>query len=519
MRYLGLDLSTQSVTALVIDSQTEELLVDKSVGFGSLASRYGVTDGVVKFGPGGKEVLSFPSMWAEALDRLFLELKEEIDISTIAAVSGSGQQHATVYLNSEADQVLASLDPGQSLELQILKALSRLSAPNWQDSSTTEQCRQIVEAVGEEEFFQIAGNVAFERFSGPQIRKIFLNEPDAYDKTAHVALASSFLASLLAGKVVPIEPGDGAGTHLMNIDTKQFDDRLLDATADGLKHKLLTIEPSTTIAGKIADYYVQRHGFSPDCDVVLGSGDNPCSLIGLGLVEPGHFALSLGTSDTLFACTETPTRSRGKGCVFCSPDGEHYMALLCRSNGSLARKSVCERYFGKEDWDAFARALAQSPPGNNGKMMLPFFEPEIVPKTAGAVVVRQGMDESDAEANIRAVVEAQAMSFAIHAEYMGPPSMLRVTGGASRNEEILRIHANVFDCPVASLATPNAAALGAALRAAYSHRRATEDEADWRQVVDPFTQLTGRIEPAPAAVAVYRDSIERYRSLEAEHTG
>jgi xylulokinase len=305
----------------------------------------------------------------------------------------------------------------------------------------------------------------------------------------------------------------------MNIDSKQFDDRLLDATAAGLKHKLLPIEPSTTIAGKIAGYYVQRHGFSPDCDVVLASGDNPCSLIGLGLVEPGHFALSLGTSDTLFACTETPTRSRGKGCVFCSPDGQHYMALLCRSNGSLARKSVCERYFGKEDWDAFGQALKDSPPGNEGKMMLPFFEAEIVPKTAGAVVVRQAMDESDPKANIRALVEAQAMSFKIHAEYMGPPSMLRVTGGASRNEEILRIHADVFNCPVARLATPNSAALGAALRAAYSHRSADRGGVGWREAVDPFTQLTGGIDPDPAAVAVYRDLLERYRAFEAEHTG
>ena len=40
---------------------------------------------------------------------------------------------------------------------------------------------------------------AFERFTGPQIRKFAREDPSAYARTERIHLVSSFLASLLAG--------------------------------------------------------------------------------------------------------------------------------------------------------------------------------------------------------------------------------------------------------------------------------------------------------------------------------
>jgi xylulokinase len=57
----------------------------------------------------------------------------------------------------------------------------------------------------------MTGSDAFERFTGPQIRKFYKQEPVAYAKTAHIALVSSYLASLIAGKIAPIDFGDGIG--------------------------------------------------------------------------------------------------------------------------------------------------------------------------------------------------------------------------------------------------------------------------------------------------------------------
>jgi xylulokinase len=243
-------------------------------------------------------------------------------------------------------------------------------------------------------------------------------------------------------------------------------------------------------------------------------------LIGLGLVTPGKVALSLGTSDTLFACMDKPRVSRtGEGCVFASPDETNYMALVCFLNGSLAREAVCKEY--DLDWDQFTRALKETQPGNNGALMLPYFDPEIVPKVPTPHVVRHQLDVNDAAANARAVIEAQALSSKIHARWMGIDiSSLYVTGGASANSDILRVYADVHNCPVHRFETTNSAALGAALRAAHAEQKRAGNEQSWKAVVEEFTQpVTGStIEPDERAVSIYEKSVEQYAKFEKEHT-
>jgi xylulokinase len=90
--------------------------------------------------------------------------------------------------------------------------------PIWMDSSTAGQCADITRAVGGPiALATLTGSRAFERFTGPQIRKFFERDPAGYRRTARIHLVSSFMASLLAGADAPIEPGDGAGMNLMDI--------------------------------------------------------------------------------------------------------------------------------------------------------------------------------------------------------------------------------------------------------------------------------------------------------------
>jgi xylulokinase len=266
---------------------------------------------------------------------------------------------------------------------------------------------------------------------------------------------------------------------------------------------------------------VQRYGFSANCAVLPFSGDNPSSLIGLGLVSPGKVALSLGTSDTLFACMDAAHVSRtGEGSVFASPDEEHYMALTCFLNGSLAREAVRDEY--GLDWDGFTKALKHTAPGNDGALMLPYFAPEIVPKVPAPKVIRHQLDASDAAANVRAAIEAQALSSKLHSRWMGVDiSSLYVTGGASANEQILRIYADVHNCLVHRFETANSAALGAALRAAHGKQNQRGDGPSWEEVVGPFAQPVAgsTIEPNAEAVAVYEKLVGKYEALEKEHIG
>jgi xylulokinase len=513
--FLGLDCSTQSLTAVLVELDERRVACELSIPFDSALSAYGTRNGVLREADPGV-VHAPPLMWAEALELAFGELaRRGAPLGAVLAIAGSGQQHGSVYLNERAGRVLEALDPSRLLAIQLAGIFSRETAPIWMDSSTSEECREIEAALGGRgATAEATGSAAFERFTGPQIRRFHKTDPQGYERTAHVALVSSFMASLLAGRLSPLDHGDGAGTNLMDIRGRRWHARALAATAPDLESRLPPLAAPWQVVGPVARYWVERHGVRRDALACVWSGDNPCSAVGLGLVAPGGVAISLGTSDTFFGTmAECRCDPAGEGHVFVAPTGD-YLSLICFKNGSLARERVRDRY--GLDWDGFSRAIAATPPGNEGRLMLPYFEPEIVPRVLEPGVRRFGLDERDAAANCRAVVEAQMLSMRLHSAWMRVrPERIRVTGGASRNAALLQVMADVQQCPVERLEVTNGAALGAALRAAHAWHAARGTPIGWKDVVagfcDPLagTEITPRRETAD----VYARLLERYAEL------
>jgi xylulokinase len=516
--YLGLDSSTQSLTAIAIevDGNHRRVIFEHAVGFDETFPQYQTKNGVL---PHDDPFVarSSPQMWAEALDVLLGKIAKEggIDLREIKAVSGSGQQHGSVYLDAGAESVLARLDPKKPLVGQIRDIFSRQNSPIWMDSSTAEQCRAITEAVGGEGVLALlTGSRAFERFTGPQIRRYHEQDPDGYEKTDKIHLVSSYMATLLAGKHAPIEPGDGAGMNLMDLAHKRWAAVALQATAPDLDRKLPELKDSWTIVGQLSPYWQKRHGYPP-AKVVAWTGDNPSTLIGVGLVNQGKIAISLGTSDTLFGFMQKPRIDpEGVGHVFGSPTGD-FMSLICFKNGSLARDRI--RVEHGLDWESFSQALRGTKPGNAGAIMLPWFEPEITPTVLAPGVRRYALDPRDGPANVRAVVEAQMMSMAIHSQWMGVDvDTIHATGGASKNREILRVMADVHDADVYQFEVGNSAGLGAALRAYHADEIAENRKITWEEVVRDFTEPVpaSRIQPVPERVALYAELKKVYVACE-----
>lgn len=465
---LGLDSSTQSLSALIIDPERGQIVAEESVNFGKDLPQFGMESGFLAGGAEG-EVHSNPQMWLDALDLVFQRLKDAgAPLDQIEAVSGSGQQHGSVYLKEGFGQALAELRPDASLADQLASIFSRSSSPIWMDTSTGQQCAEITQAAGgAEEVCRRSGSIAIERFTGPQIRKFSQIEPAAYEVTGVIHLVSSFLASVLAGKSVAIDTGDGAGMNLMNLATADWDEVLLGATAPDLKSKLPPVAPASTVAGTISAYFSEKFGLNSDCQVVLWSGDNPCSLVGMGASQPGKVVISLGTSDTLFAAMAEPlTDPRGYGHVFGNPLGGN-MSLICFRNGSLAREAVKDRF--ELSWADFdAEGLARTEPGNGQKVILPFVGDEITPRVSSQDFVPVGWTgEPTPDEWVRGVLEGQFLNMKRHSDWLGVETEeVLLTGGASENDGIAQIAADVFGKKVRRLSVAGSAALGAAMRAA-----------------------------------------------------
>jgi xylulokinase len=463
---------------------------------------------------------SSPLLWAAALDLLFAQMKKDkVALGKILAVSGCGQQHGSVYLNEKAAEVLAALDPKKSLVENLDGVFARKTSPVWMDSSTAKECAEIRKKLGGIKFTASrTGSDTFERFTGPQVRKFYKTEPQAYDKTVHIALVSSFMASLLAGKIAPIDFGDGAGMNLMDIRRKNWNHDALKATAPGLIGKLPPLAASGQVIGPVSAYFVNKYGLNPEALANVWTGDNPASVLGLGLIKPGQAAVSLGTSDTFFGTMQKcVTDEQGEGHVFGSPTGD-YMTLICFKNGSLAREKIRELY-GIKDWDAFGKLVAATPPGNNGAILLPWFEAEIVPRVNQPGVRRFDLDEKNVAANCRAVFEAQMLSMRLHSQWMQiAPEKIFATGGASSNKELLQVMADVMNCSVLRIEVTKSAALGAALQAAHGWLVADGKTVGWEKIVAGFTAPVpgSEIKPDKKAARIYDKLLEKFAACEGD---
>jgi xylulokinase len=230
--YIGFDSSTQSLTATVIETEDggwrleagrRRVVAEHVVVFDEALPEFRTSHGV-HAAPDGRTVTTPPVMWIAALDLLLGRLRDAgVDLAAVRAVSGSAQQHGSVYLKADAPGALARLDPGRPLADQLDGVFARRESPVWLDCSTTAECGELTEAIGgPQALAALTGSRAYERFTAAQIRRYAATQPDAYAATARIHLVSSFMASVLCGADAPIDPGDASGMNLMDLPRREW---------------------------------------------------------------------------------------------------------------------------------------------------------------------------------------------------------------------------------------------------------------------------------------------------------
>lgn len=521
--FLGIDLSTQSCKAVVVNAKLD-LVYSARVGFDVDLASYKTKDGVHQ-GPGGR-VTSPTLMWVEALELVLRRLKEDAKcpMERIFAVAGSGQQHGSVYWKQGAEETLKKLDPKKGLKEQLQESFCVADSPIWMDTSSTESCLALEKRVGGAlKLSGLTGSRAYERFTGHLFRA-FLSKPEAA-ACERLGLVSSFCATLLRGAYVGIDASDGAGMNLMDLKNQCWDQDLAafvagDAPdgAERLTSRLLgPVAEPWAVAGPVCPFFAERFGLPPTCKAVHWSGDNPCSVVGLGLLHEGDVAISLGTSDTLLAVLRgAPKAPLPFGHLFPHPLREGlYFAMLCYANGDITRRAVRDQA-AKGDWETFSTHLRETQPGNAGNLAIFAEQDEITPPFSRGAAMRDGKDftESPGAVDCRAVVEMRALAMRSHLGRLLPNGTqgggrMLLTGGASDNAEIRRIFADVFQRSCVCLDVPDSAALGAAYRAA--------DAAGLEHFEAEFTKATaGTVREAPEASAspVYAEALKAYEALE-----
>ena len=231
---LGLDASTQHVTlqALDIASDWPRLVFESTTTFDRDLATYGTRHGILP-SDDPRVAVAPPLMWADALDRVMAAFaRSGLDVSRVAAISGSAQQHGSVYLNARRRRRSHRSIRRSRWSSRSAVSSRAPSSPVWLDTSTSDECREITATLGgAAEVARLTDRARSSdsrgrRFAGSRRR---CRPPTR--QTARIDLVSSFLASLLAGRAAPLEPGDASGMNLMDLARRAWAPAALAATA------------------------------------------------------------------------------------------------------------------------------------------------------------------------------------------------------------------------------------------------------------------------------------------------
>ncbi|PNG31885.1 xylulokinase [Pseudomonas protegens] len=446
--YLGLDCGTQGTKALILDSHSGAVL-----GLG--AAPHSLISGA----NGRRE--QDPGQWLQACISATHQALQAagVDGRDILGLAVSGQQHGLVLLD----------DQGQVLR----------PAKLWCDTETVAENQRLLDHLGGEQGSLERLGIALA--PGYTLSKLLWTReqhPALFQRIAHILLPHDYLNFWLTGRCCS-EYGDASGTGYFNVRRRDWDRALLaHIDPEGrLERALPELIQAQQPVGPILPQMAGLLGINPQALVASGGGDNMLGAIGTGNIEPGIITLSLGSSGTLYAYAEQPLVSHASVASFCSSSGG-WLPLICTMN--LTNATTLVRQLLELDLDSFNRLAGQAPIGAEGLRLLPFFNGERVPALPQARGSLLGMTlDNLTQANLcRAVLEGTTFGLRYGLDLLRANGLqsqsIRLIGGGSKSPLWRQMVADIMHTPVICTREAEAAALGAAIQAAWCHGRQTD---------------------------------------------
>ena len=314
--YLGLDLGTSSLKAILVD-QNEKILAEHTVALSVSRPRDGWSE-------------QAPEDWDAALREALGAIRAQADCSGLAGIGLSGHMHGATLLD----------DGGQPLRPCIL----------WND---TRAAVEAAEMDANPLFRSDTGNIVFPGFTAPKVEWVRRHEPDVFARMAKCLLPKDYLRFLLTG-TYGSEMSDAAGTSWLDPARRDWSDDLLSVSGLTRDHMPKLFEGSaptgTLRADLAADFGL------PLAVVAGGAGDNAAAAVGAGVVNEGQAFVSLGTSGVLFAtndayrpdpatavhtfCHAVPGTWHQMGVVLAAADSLEWLARLTGKSRLVAGSHV-----------------------------------------------------------------------------------------------------------------------------------------------------------------------------------
>lgn len=489
-RYLGIDLGTSAVKALVLEDGGRVLAKGRAP-YPLIHPQVGWSE-------------QDPGDWWQAVGSASRQALAGAGSGALSGVALSGQLNGLVLLDER-------LEP---LENALI----------WLDQRAVQEAAYL-NATFPELLRRAAINPANPIYVGAKLLWLRRHRPDLLERARHLILAKDFINLRLTGELAT-DTSDASCTLLYDLRRDDWLRELLDAAAFP-PERLPPLHRSTDVIGRVTAAAEQVTGVPLHTPVMAGAGDVTALSVGSGAIDEDVVSVTLGTAGHVVVASRDLT-----------PDGyeriwqmrhavaDRYIRLGLVMSGGLSL-SWFERELGDEErrlantsgrdvYELLLGRVAASEPGARGVLYLPFLEgaatPFQEPDLRGAFL---NVASSHGKADLlQAVLEGVAYNIrdcvALFEALGSDIREVRLSEGGSRSDAWCQVIADVLEKPVLTLHEIDASALGAAMIAmAGASGGADALGAVIGTVVR--TQADRRFEPRTALAPLYDRLYRRYR--------
>jgi xylulokinase len=386
----------------------------------------------------------------------------------------------------------------------------------WNDIRCSKEAEYARQALGKEHIFERTGYPPGQ-WTLYKVLWLKNNEPEIYDRIYKIVLVQDYLIYKLTGNLVTLQ---GAGTMTGALDIASPSQWAMDVIeALGVKRDIWIdkILPGGTIAGYVTKEAAKETGLPEGLPVVTGAGDQPCGILGAGVIQPGELGINGGTSCTNELVSRgVPERREINYFIEISPSGDYIVENYIASGGS-ALMNWYKNNFGsyevnqahKENtsvWEIIYSQAAESPVGNRGMIVIPYFQGANGPYwdlTARGMIF--GLHTEYGRPHfVRALMEGLAYESRRQVELMEKGTatqveQIKMYGGSARSDIWNQIFTDVLNKPLHVPETAETTALGAAISAAV----ACGISNDFKTAVDAMVSIKKTYEPIDPNVQRY----------------
>ncbi len=393
------------------------------------------------------------------------------------------------------------------------------------DPRGAEECRTLVEKLGEDTIARISGLRPHEMYSISKIMWIQKNRPEIYAAAHHIFLIEDFVVWHLTG-TAQIDYSLATRTMAFDIHELTWSRAIFEAAQVDVSLMSRPV-PTGTSAGAVAAEAAERTGLQKDCIIVSVSHDQVAAAVGAGAFDGSVAVDGAGTVECLTpiydGIPDIEIMSRGYFSVVPHAVPGKYVAYAFSYTGGALIQWCVDTLAKQEKEYAAAQGLsvnacleqAYGKDEPSGLLVLPHFAGAATPYmdigSKGAVL---GLTTATTTADIyRGCMEGVAYEMLLNYEALAGSGIhftkLHATGGGARSKVWMQMKADILNLPITALKTADAGTVGSAMLTGIAAGLFRDlDDAARRMVEERETYV-----PRPEMNQKYRKVYERYKKV------